>query len=258
MDGRLGQSVVIKRLRDQVAQYEANLVRVKELLAKADARLRAANEDRRKWGRVVTNLEASLDEARARLERARVELRMAEQQAESGIQPPQAKPEVAVSPAAPSSDYGTSLSDSSLSLLKGLMQRPMQELAQVPLEEMVLIEAALPEEEVLEKTEDGRRLLGRIELVNQTRESPEERFDPAGEDRRRQVVLRAAIDKLQKNQVDKMTPEEIRMTLVCHTLLSRRLNPSIRDQHLLRILSAAINVLRRKNTEFTRIANEVI
>ena len=63
---------------------------------------------------------------------------------------------------------------------------------------------------------------------------------------RRQLVLRAAIDKVGKRAFDDMTLDEIKLLMACHSLLTSRLEPTLRDQRLRRILDTAIKILQKR------------
>ena len=86
-----------------------------------------------------------------------------------------------------------------------------------------------------------------LALANQMRQDA-----PTGgtsEEPRRQLMLRAAIDKVSRRAYDCMTMEEINLLIACHSLLASRLEPTLRDQRLRRILDSAINILRRRTEE---------
>jgi len=216
--------VTVKRLRDQIAQDEGALVHIRDLLAKADARRAKPQEDKRKWGKVAENLEASLDETRARLEHTRVTLRQMESQlavAESAVM-------TAASPQPPIDD---------------LTEDPIYTARTITLETLVQREADILQQP--EQSAQTTRDLGRVELLNQLVGVVHPFEESSEAENRRQHLLRVAIGKIQQDQLDTITPQERRMLLICHSLLSRRLNPSPKDKHLLGILGAALQSIRQ-------------
>ena len=56
----------------------------------------------------------------------------------------------------------------------------------------------------------------------------------------------AAIDKVGKQAFDEMTLDEIKLLMACHSLLTSRLEPTMRDQRLRRILDGAIKILQKR------------
>ena len=208
---------------------------VKGLLARADARVREEPENRRRWATVVENLEASLAELRVRLQRNELELKQAEGQLPSKL------------PA-----IGATLSDSSTNLLTSVIHMSVNEVSSLTLEQAARIEADCTNSDLV-GPEQRVQVLAHVELANQSAPPP----TPACDDgelaaRRSQLALRGAIDKIQTGRIDTMTMEEVRMTIACYDLIRRRVNPTVSDQRLTRILGAAINILNRKHAEFSK------
>jgi len=89
-------------------------------------------------------------------------------------------------------------------------------------------------------------LSGRLEVANQAHVDETAVEEPNAPERREQIMLRAAIEKVGSNRLQNITDEEARLINNCYHLLARRLNPSMKDERLLRILGAAVQVLERR------------
>jgi len=222
--------VAVKRLRDQILTDETALVQIRALLAKADRKRAVPGEARRKWEQVAENLETSLLETRARLEHNRVTLRHTEAQ--------------------------FAVLDSSLQTTSPQEEHVEPELAEdavalarnTSLETLTRREAALLEAEAEGGDQVQERC--RVELLNQLAGTVEGQAAATGE-QRRQHLLREAIEKVQLGALDRISPDERRMLLICHSLLSRRLNPSAKDRHLLKVLGAALETIRGQGRQAT-------
>lgn len=209
----------VKRLSDQIAQDERALSKIRDLLAKADARRHTPGEDARKWAKVAEDLEHSLDQTRARLERNRVLLRQTEAQFD--------------------------LADSALRL------RVQEACEPETGENLVHTAASISLESLIKRESDAQRSdtpdrqqRSAVELLNQLAGHQGEPTLDASRERRNQSLLRTAVDKIQRDALDHITAEERRMLIICHSLLSRRLEPSPRDKHLIKVLDKALHTLR--------------
>jgi len=237
-------------------QVEARLEEVRGLLSRADRRAREFPEERRRWLGVIEHLESTLLEIRVRLNALNAEASMLQQglaEALAGHVPvlQAVKGEVALENQAASSLPG-SLSDSSISLARKVLQMPVEALHKLSLEEMTQLHSQIGAENVLASSPEVARLMGRVELANQgvgVSQAAQEEAPADSPERRRQLALRAAIEKIQRNRIDQMTPEEVKMTVACYDLVCRRMNPTPTDKHLKRVLGAAISILRRKQAE---------
>lgn len=202
------------------------LAKVKDLLAKADQRRVQEPQDARKWHRVLENLETSLDDTKKRVSSAELEMLRLERELKEFRQHlergEQVAPEDAKGGAA--AELGTGL------------PKPKN------LEEAARMESSLAAEEG-----GDRQLAASLELANQMGETYE--IDDAGHTPRRQEALRGAIAKISQRQFDAMSHDEIKLVVACHSLLTRRLAPTPRDQRLKRILDGAIRVLERRKSD---------
>jgi hypothetical protein len=193
--------------------------KVNALLVKADERLRQEPDEARKWSNVLENLEKSLDEARKRANLARMDIEQLE-----ASSAPRGRDDITVA--------------------DGADETPPSQ-TRVPDEDfgaMSLEEAGLLQGEILSGDTRDERLEAGLEYANQLGESVER--DGFGE--RRQLVLRSAIEKIQKRRFNRMSFCEVKLLLDCHSLLTRRLSPSEGDLRLRRILDGSLKVLRRK------------
>ena len=230
----------ITRLRDSLAEakvrYAADaksLEEVRELLAKADERRLREPKDARKWNRVLENLEESLDLTKARCERSELEVLRLERdlaEAEDSVAPatkgtvPTAEPSALTEAAADE------------------WSNTMREVGALDLEEASRLQSKIDSGEI-----HDRQLEAGLALANQMHADDPE---PApGQEARRQLVLRSAIDKIRKQQFDAMTLDEVKLVLACHSLLTSRLEPTTRDQRLRRILDGAIKILQKRKAE---------
>lgn len=221
-------------LREQIFKARAKLAediqavdRVKVLLIKADERRRNEPEEARKWNRVLENLENSLDQTRARhayshavtiqLEQALLELEHAAGQTQIELPEP---------PPAEVAEQWTAT---------------MEKVGAMSLEEACVLQSRIDSGEIHDAA-----LEAGLELANQMHPDVELAEGERVPDSRRQAVLRAAIDKVGKQAFDSMTLDEIKLLMACHTLLTSRLEPTMRDQRMKRILDGAIKILQKR------------
>ncbi len=201
------------------------LTKVKELLAKADQRRLKEPQDARKWHRVIENLETSLDDTKKRVSAAELELLRLERELKEFRQ---------------HLERGEPTQTDSAE--EHVSEEPQPDRsAPKNLEEAARLESTL------DATGGGDvQLAASLELANQMGETYE--IDGAGQTPRRQEALRGAIAKISQRQFDAMSHDEIKLVVACHSLLTRRLAPTPRDQRLKRILDGAIRVLERRKS----------
>lgn len=224
----------LNELREQVFKARAKLAedlqavdQVRVLLLKADERRISEPEDARKWNRVLENLENSLDQTRARyayshaltsqLEQALLELEHTVGQTQIELPEPP--------PAAIAEQWAAT----------------MEKVGAMSLEEACVLQSRIDSGEIHDAA-----LEAGLELANQMHAEAEIIENERVSDSRRQLVLRAAIDKVGKQAFDAMTLDEIKLLMACHSLLTSRLEPTMRDQRLKRILDGAIKILQKR------------
>lgn len=215
----------LAKARNRLAEDLRALDEVKVLLLKADEKCISEPGDARKWNRVLTNLEKSLDQTRARCAYSQVIVSQLEQATaeleRAGTAPQIALPEPP--PAAETEHWAATL----------------ERVEAMSLEEACALQSQIDAGEIQDMA-----LEAGLALANQMHHVPEP--DAALPEARRQQVLRAAIDKVSKQAFNDMTLDEIKLLMACHSLLTSRLEPSMRDQRLRRILDGAIKILRKR------------
>ncbi len=224
LEMKLRRSIDEARARHGAA-LEA-VAKVKELLAKADQRRLKEPQDARKWHRVLENLETSLDDTKKRVSAAELELLRLERELKELRQHVERGEEVD-SAAVDSVIF-------SVEQPEGPGPRNLEEAARL-------------ESSISGSGGGDIHLAARLELANQMGETYE--IDDAGQTPRRQEALRGAIAKISQRKFDSMSHDEIKLVVACHSLLTRRLAPTPRDQRLKRILDGAIRVLERRKSD---------
>lgn len=230
-------------LREKCEETRGMVEKIRLILEKADARKLQEPENRRHWDQVIDQLERSLLEMRGRLEHLEYQLTTLDQgvhAASNGI-----PTTTADSSGAPT----LVLSVNPEEALRKVLALSLEELSSLTMEQVGLLHAQLPQyAEALDK-DGAERAEARIELANQLRpqrtESPEEARKPVSHfmERRRQFLLRAALDKVRAGRLPDITREEKTLIASCHEMLSRRVMPDERDKRLLRMLQEAVDVL---------------
>ena len=222
------------KLRDKIATTQKKYLeavesveQVRILLSKADARRLNEPDDARKWHRVLNNLEISLDESKKRVQLFALEIQRTEGELEK------------LSRLSPEEDADFTETLPSESSAESDWDVKVHQVKAMSLEESALLQEQIDSGEVCDK-----QLEASLELANQIGEEKPAEVD--GDNTRRQIALRAAIDKIRKSRIDTMTYEEIKLVLACRTLLTSRLEPKDRDQRLKRIIDGASRVLQRR------------
>lgn len=222
----------LMELRNQLARARTKLAEdlravdeVKVLLVKADERRLAEPVDTRKWNRVLENLENSLDQTRARCAYSGV---IASQLEQACLQLEHASETLQIElPAPPPGDEAAQWTAT------------LEKVGALNLEEASVLQSRIDAGEIHDTA-----LEAGLTLANQMR--PDVEVSGPISEVRRQLVLRAAIDKVGKRAFDDMTLDEIKLLMACHSLLTSRLEPTLRDQRLRRILDTAIKILQKR------------
>lgn len=204
---------------------------VKVLLVKADERRISEPQDARKWNRVLENLENSLDHTRARCAYSQAIVAQLDQECVAF----ERSLEGAVAPAAvvPLNTEAVPVSEAEE------WSATLETVGALNLEEASVLQSKIDAGEIHDPS-----LEAGLALANQMRHEPEPESQVP--EARRQLVLRAAIDKVGKQAFDDMTLDEIKLLMACHSLLTSRLEPTMRDQRLRRILDGAIKILQKR------------
>ena len=240
----------LDRLRQQRKQYREDLARVMSLLSKADARRKSETRDQRKWNTVLDNLEKSLDETRARLTVCDTRIEFLERELKGS--PADTPPPLSRAPEMDEFDglEGLpALTENSLAVAKKILTMPVEDIGQLSIEETALLYSHITDESVDGASPSVERLLGRIEVANQTAPEAAQVEKERQPQERRQAVLRAAVDKISAGRLDDMSAEEVRLTVATYNLLERRVTSSPRDKRLKRILGASAKILMRRQAK---------
>jgi len=229
-------NIKLLELRRQLARAKFKLAEdlqavdeVKVLLIKADERRMSEPQEARKWNRVLENLENSLDQTRARCAYSSVIASQLEQACavlEQALEQAAPPPEIVLPTPPPGEDARH-------------WTETLEKVGALSLEEACVLQSQIDSGEILDS-----ELEAGLTLANQMHHEVE----PGGQlpEARRQHVLRAAIDKVGKQAFDTMTLDEIKLLMACHSLLTSRLEPTMRDQRLRRILDGAIKILQKR------------
>lgn len=228
--------IKLLELRRQLHKAKAKLAEdlraldeVKVLLLKADEKRLSEPQEARKWNRVLTQLETSLDQTRARCAYSSVivsQLEQASAELERALESADAAPTLGLPEAPPPAETEH-------------WAATLEKVEAMNLEEACVLQSQIDAGEIQDAT-----LEAGLALANQLQHEPE--IDTALPEARRQLVLRAAIDKVSKQAFNDMSLDEVKLLMACHVLLTSRLEPSMRDQRLRRILDGAIKILRKR------------
>lgn len=252
----------------ELEQRRAIVAQIHELLERAEVRRRNEPHRRRKWDQVLDNLERGLAEARARVA---VLEPLAEAAASVNSDPPsyddtapdepEETDDQSINPDSMTEkreverggeqDEATALSKDAadgVSALR-LLDTPFGAEMEATLEELSQGRAHARRGEDEEGHYEAARLLdARVEFLSQqhgaaqaTQESTGRSPEYGEAERRRQAVLRGAIDKLKKGAYASLTFEEAESALSCYTLLETRLFLNERDARLKVILKQGLS-----------------
>jgi hypothetical protein len=254
-------------LRAKHAELQQKLEQMRDILAKADERRAREKFEPARWNPIIGNLETSYNQLKAEIVRTRTSLQETEQELSRALEATgqslssvdtgprcEALPPIAdlrtldttVRLAAETTDGLTISLDQPVGW-RDVLHMSLEILATLTEDEITQVRAFVTNARKGTITDVDRRLVeGRLQLASQLRElAPETAEAPEGGHRRRQIVLRAAIDKIQHNRAQQLIEEEVRAVLICQQRLARLPNPTMPEKRLLRILDAALNVLRR-------------
>lgn len=241
----------LDQLKNQLAQHQENLTTVVTLLDKADRRRLEEPADSNRWNRVLENLESCLDEAKARVGACQAAIEQAQRQL--GEFRPGEFPAPSLPPEMETLDFPP-LPPASLEAARRILSMPLEEVSKLTLEEVALLHSQIASERTETLAANTERILGRLELAIQTQKEPvESSTGDASSEKRHQLLLRHAIDKVNSGHLTELTEQETKLLLSSYELVHNRLTPRAKDERLRRILGAAVNVvLHRKQAEVRR------
>ena len=237
-------------LESEKIKHDESLLNINDLLAKADKRRRIEADNQRKWASVLENLENSLDMIKARREAALVDFTQTKRKLDGLDKDKSARPTSKAPTEQTQQDANTSgaaISDSSKTVAKEILSMSLDELSKLSLEDVALLHQQIGIDFSDELLVEDSKVAAQMELANQSDGTTQSEDEPSP-GRRRQKLLRAAIEKILSNNIKDLTQEEVQVTLICHALLRRRVNPSIRDERLIRVLGGFVKMVRKDHT----------
>ncbi len=217
-------------------ERETVVQQILDLVDRAEEKHRDDRQNRRKWNRILIRLEDSLVEAKMAVAECDTLLQVEQRRAEE-------TPEKPAEPLVPAqAEAGLSIieSDPEKRAAYEIAETPIEKLAGASLQDVAFARAYTARRVFgTHDKEFRKRLSARLELASQL---PGVK---GGEgERRRQHVLRDAIVKVQRGQVDSMSDEEIDLVVGCYRILSGKLISDVENTRLLEIISGVIEVLK--------------
>lgn len=262
----------LEELREVRSKREAELTYVRELLERADRRRQEDPANARRWNRVLDNLEAALDEAKARLTQSEEQVRAKKRYVEeTGPDADHAtpdypseslSPETAVSPQEKAFERWRRQSPRDpANAAACLLAAPFDAIGDLPLEAIALAQTYLASQMEHDEgpSENRMRLAARIEVANQGKPGRLRLWKPKAhekQDRRSQMMLRKAIEKLETDRIRDMTIEEINFAINCFLLLCQRMSADAGDERLKRILERGMARIDQECARIRRLLAE--
>jgi len=145
----------------------------------------------------------------------------------------------------PQLDSDFQLSQDPGEAMSQVLAMSLSDLSKLTMEQVALLHAQLPEQDIDIASAETQRAEARIELANQVRRRSEtdgQRYLSITE-RRHQYILRAALQKTRTGRLSDVTREEKRLLSSCYEMLARRLEPDARDERLKNMLRQALDTL---------------
>lgn len=258
--------VRLRTVREREIELLRKVEETRELLSKADARRKEDRERGGRWNTIIDNLEVSYRQLKQELESSRISAGRIEGElarlmeslgAEGGSDLVNAEAVIASAADSMSAEisggevYTPADEFSEMDVRVGwrdLLHMSLEDLGTLTQAEISQVRESLLPGRSLNMTDTDRLLIdGRLQMAAELRASarPGEVEDLEKGERRRQLILRAAIEKIQHHRAIQMTDEEIRAVLWCQQRLADKSKPSLGEQRLQRILEAAIALIRR-------------
>lgn len=213
-------------LVQEQAETQANLLRVRELLERADQRKKDNPEEARNWNKKLDRLEETLLREKSRLARCEQDIVAAHRNLED-IERKQEAP----APDAPGEDT-----------FEGATRRALahqeEDTVDASLEEAALVRTALESREEARPEDHITRALAR--RVEQYKSEPDAARETQRGLRRKQHLLRDAIEKCVSDQIGTVTLDEIHLLTNCYAIVRERDSESEEDRRLSEVLEQAI------------------
>lgn len=250
----------LKLLEQELEARQATIHRIRTLLSRADERRSASPAESRRWSSILTNLERTLEEAKAQLAECQVRLDYARERAHFNAQIDTVISSVARDDASLPA-HAPELHDSGINrAIQHVASAELHELEGVTLEEAAMVQAALNNQPVQEALA-GRNatLASKLEFANQTRRRDAIVKQSGGAGNfRTQLALRAAVDKIVAGKLKSVTLDEFDLILGCYIVLQRRIDPDDADLRLKDILEKALMLFDEKFQALRNKMSEVL
>lgn len=259
----LNRHLAEKATEDQVIEQ------ILALLAKVDQRRREHPRDRRRWDVRADDLEETLLESKRRqafLEQRVIELTrkleayIASQDKEADTLNDTMVPEL---PDTMEAGTGSTPPEGrgNVQAAQRILDLPLFKLQDAPLEDFILAKLFLESKESITLSRENREdLTKRIKIYDRSvdRRQQADRSSESATERRRQLVLREALDKCLRNQVGSVTLDEINIIVACYDmLLQEEGHDHSPDDRLLVIVNDAIDKICATWTRMERLQRGV-
>lgn len=262
-----GLKMRLRAVRERETELLRKVEETRELLAKADARRRQERDAASRWNGILDNLETSYRQLKqdldsARISAGRIETELTRLESAFAVEESTTINEVEAMVATVADTLEQELNagdgdgaEDEFSVMdvhigwRDLLHMTLEDLATLTASELSQVHDYLKPGRGGSLTETDRRLIeSRLQLAAELRAQAPPGEVEALEDgeRRRQLVLRGAIEKIQNHRTIHMTDEEIRAVIWCQQRLVRKsASASVGEKRLLRILDAALSLIRR-------------
>ena len=259
----LAQCLSQKATADQV------VTQTLALLQKVDQRRREHPHDRQRWDARAKDLEESLLENKGRVTVLDQRILELTQEPEPSTSPQEAvadsskdmmvpelpDPETLES-AAKAAHEGPEIHPNVLAAQR-MLDLPLFKLPEAPLEDYILAKLFMESSESKslnseKRSELSRRIMIYDRSVDQRRQVEHPTESP--QERREQMLLRAALDKCLKNQVGTLTLDEINIIIGCYDILLQQADEQSSNDRLVGIVNEAIDKICAtwKNMEYLK------
>jgi hypothetical protein len=128
-----------------------------------------------------------------------------------------------------------------------VLETPKDDLCELSLQEVALAKSyldSLPHDEARARSE--RSLASRIELANQLRLSEKQGAAEKGPERRAQKMLRRTVEKVETQQLDELTLEELELISNSYALICKRIKREKNEERLLKLLHSSMDRLESR------------
>jgi len=208
-----------------------------KLIGRAEERHRNDKKSRRKWNRILIRLEDSLLEAKKAVAECDTLIEIGRGKEDTPAEEPEQEHRPAeAAPARPTH------ADPESSAAYAMVETPIEELADISLEDVALARAYTARDNYAAHDEEFKRTLAaKLELASQLPRAQDPPLEQA--ERRDQRLLREAVKKMQAGEIEAMSDDELDLLVNCYTILTNKLVPTTNNNRLLEIISRTIEPL---------------